>query len=171
MCTVQYINGFRLKLIRFWCVDLRDPHNSTTGELEKDIRRSWYLSFSWVNGGRYRLSPLIISRSEYSVVSGFFRERRWHLPKNSRCVFFFENSCLSSRLQRCGAGPTRNRIIPTLFENFKNSRTDNFLFLSFSFVFFFADIPGATVACVDWQTPKTIRQSTARPGRRRQSEI
>jgi hypothetical protein len=27
------------------------------------------------------------------------------------------------------------------------------------------------VACVDWQTPKTIRQSTARPGRRRQSEI
>lgn len=91
MCTVQYINGFRLKLIRFWCIDLRDPHNSTTGELEKDLRRSWYLSFSWVNGGRYRLSPLIISRSEYSVVSGFFREQRWHFPKNSRLrVFLWE---------------------------------------------------------------------------------
>jgi hypothetical protein len=27
------------------------------------------------------------------------------------------------------------------------------------------------VACGFWQIPKTIRQSTARPGRRRQSEI
>jgi hypothetical protein len=91
--------------------------------------------------------------------------------KNSRCVFFFENSCLSSRLQRwCWAHKKPNYSEPTLLENFKNAHTDNFVFLSFVF-FSLRIFPDATTACGFWQIPKTIRQSTGREGRRRQSEI